>query len=139
MRVPVVDARGVPVLPCTPPTARAGLRVGTARPKRNEIGLVYLQLTDEQTPTTQPLMVGMKRVCADSRAEGSEPVRLELEPWLHLAHVAAATVWVGGWFRQWPRRRGRPALPGLRHVGPQRADTGVDGAHGADSGGVTDR
>src|SRR5215467_3115800 len=59
MQVPVVDARGVPVMPCTPPTARAVLNAGQARPKRNKLGLVYLQLTDEQTPTTQPLVVGI--------------------------------------------------------------------------------
>jgi len=59
MRVPVVDARGVPLMQCTPPTARAGLRDRTARPKRNKLGLVYLQLTDEQVPDHQPLVVGI--------------------------------------------------------------------------------
>ena len=59
MRVPVVDARGVPMMPCTPPNARAGLNADQARPKRNKLGLVYLQLTDEQEPDQQPLVVGI--------------------------------------------------------------------------------
>jgi hypothetical protein len=59
MRVPVVDARGVPVMPCTPPKARALLNAGKARPKRNKLGLFYLQLTDARTPTNQPLVVGI--------------------------------------------------------------------------------
>src|SRR5215467_13140161 len=59
MQVPVVDARGVPLMPCTPPTARAVLNAGQARPKRNKLGLFYVQLTDEQTPTNQPLVVGI--------------------------------------------------------------------------------
>src|SRR5215471_16659212 len=59
MRVPVVDARGVPVMPCSPPNARAVLNADQARPKRNKLGLVYLQLTDEQEPDHQPLVVGI--------------------------------------------------------------------------------
>jgi RRXRR protein len=59
MRVPVVDVRGIPVMPCSPPKARALLKAGKARPKRNKLGLFYLQLTYEQTPTNQPLVVGI--------------------------------------------------------------------------------
>src|SRR5215467_627913 len=59
MQVPVVDARGVPLMPCTPPTARAVLNAGQARPKRNKLGLFYVQLTDEQVPDNQPLVVGI--------------------------------------------------------------------------------
>ena len=59
MRVPVIDVRGVPLMPCTPPKARALLKAGNARPKRNTLGLLYLQLTDEQEPDTQPLVVGI--------------------------------------------------------------------------------
>jgi RRXRR protein len=44
MRIPVVDGRGVPLMPCTPPKARALLKSGKARPKRNKLGLFYLQL-----------------------------------------------------------------------------------------------
>jgi len=59
MRVPVVDVRGIPVMPCTPPKARALLKAGNARPKRNKLGLFYLQLTYEQAPDNQPLVVGI--------------------------------------------------------------------------------
>ncbi len=59
MRVPVVDVRGIPVMPCTPPKARAVLKAGKARPKRNKLGIFYLQLTYEQAPDNQPLVVGI--------------------------------------------------------------------------------
>jgi hypothetical protein len=59
MRVPVVDVRGIPLMPCTPPKARALLTAGKARPKRNKLGLFYLQLTYVQEPNNQPLVVGI--------------------------------------------------------------------------------
>src|SRR5260370_7562090 len=59
MRVPIVDVRGIPVMPCTPPKARAVLTAGKARPKRNKLGIFYLQLTYEQAPDNQPLVVGI--------------------------------------------------------------------------------
>src|SRR5258708_15495736 len=59
MRVHVVDVRGIPVMPCIPPKARAVLKVGKARPKRNKLGIVYLQLAYEQAPDNQPLVVGI--------------------------------------------------------------------------------
>jgi RRXRR protein len=59
MRIPVVDACGIPLMPCTPPKARALLKAGKARPKRNKLGLFYLQLTYQQAPNNQPLVVGI--------------------------------------------------------------------------------
>jgi hypothetical protein len=59
MRVPVVDARGIPLMPCTPPKARALLTAGTALPRRNKLGLFYLQLTYAQDPNNQRLVVGI--------------------------------------------------------------------------------
>ncbi len=67
MRIPVVDVRGVPLMPCTPPKARALLKAGKARPRRNKLGLFYLQLAYMQEPTNQPLMVGID---PGSRFEG---------------------------------------------------------------------
>jgi hypothetical protein len=58
MRVPVVDVRGIPLMPCTPPKARALLKAGQARPKRNTWGLFYLQLASAQDPQNQTLVVG---------------------------------------------------------------------------------
>jgi hypothetical protein len=59
MRIPVVDGRGVRLMPCTPPKARALLKAGKARPKRNKLGLFYLQLTYDQEPDNQRLVVGI--------------------------------------------------------------------------------
>jgi hypothetical protein len=59
MRIPVVDGRGVPLMPCTPPKARALLKAGQAHPKRNKLGLFYLQLIYAQEPDNQLLVVGV--------------------------------------------------------------------------------
>lgn len=59
MRIPVVDVRGVPLMPCTPPKARALLKAGKAYPKRNKLGLFYIQLTYAQEPNNQILVVGI--------------------------------------------------------------------------------
>jgi len=66
-RVPVVDRRGTPLMPCTAPKARALLKSGKARPKRNKRGLFYLQLTYDQEPENQRLVVGID---PGSRYEG---------------------------------------------------------------------
>ena len=60
MRVPVVDSLGTVLMPCTPPKARALLKAGKARPKRNKLGIFYLQLTYEQREVAnQRLVVGI--------------------------------------------------------------------------------
>jgi hypothetical protein len=59
MRLPVVDGRGVPLMPCTPPKARAVLKAGKARPKRTKLGLFDIQLTYAQEPNTPILVVGI--------------------------------------------------------------------------------
>ena len=59
MRLPVVDQRGVPLMPCAPPKARALLKACKARPKRNKLGLFYLQLTYAQEPAKRVLVVGI--------------------------------------------------------------------------------
>ena len=46
-------------MPCTPPKARALLKAGKARPKRNKLGLFYIQLLYEQEPTNQLLVAGV--------------------------------------------------------------------------------
>ncbi|HWZ17582.1 MAG TPA: RRXRR domain-containing protein, partial [Ktedonobacteraceae bacterium] len=56
LRIPVVDSRGVALMPCTPAKARHLLKNGKARPKRNELGLFYVQLCFEQEPDNQPLV-----------------------------------------------------------------------------------
>ena len=42
MRVPVVDSLGTVLMPCTPPKARALLKAGKARPKRNKLQFIVL-------------------------------------------------------------------------------------------------
>jgi hypothetical protein len=59
MRLPVVDTRGTPLMPCTPAKARHLFTSGKARPKRNKLGLFYVQLTYEQEPDNQPLVAGI--------------------------------------------------------------------------------
>lgn len=46
-------------MPCTPLKARLLLKGGKARPKRNKLGLFYIQLTYIQEPNNQPLVVGI--------------------------------------------------------------------------------
>src|SRR6266481_9549252 len=59
LRIPVVDSRGVPQMPCTPAKARHLFKSGKAKPKRNKLGLFYVQLTYEQEPDNQPLVAGV--------------------------------------------------------------------------------
>src|SRR5947199_9242830 len=59
MRIPVVDTRGVALMPCLPAKARHLFKSGKARPKRNKLGLFYVQLCYEQEPNNQPLVAGI--------------------------------------------------------------------------------
>jgi len=46
-------------MPCTPAKARHLFKSGKAKPKRNKLGLFYVQLCYEQEPDNQPLVVGV--------------------------------------------------------------------------------
>lgn len=46
-------------MPCTPAKARHLFKSGKAKPKRNKLGLFYVQLTYEQKPDNQPLVAGI--------------------------------------------------------------------------------
>lgn len=46
-------------MPCTPAKARHLFKSGKARPKRNKLGLFYVQLCYEQGPDHQPLVAGV--------------------------------------------------------------------------------
>ncbi|HEY4033884.1 MAG TPA: RRXRR domain-containing protein [Ktedonobacteraceae bacterium] len=59
MRLPVVDTRGVALMPCKPAKARHLFKSGKAKPKRNKLGLFYVQLCYEQEPNNQPLVAGV--------------------------------------------------------------------------------
>jgi RRXRR protein len=59
VRIPVVDRRGVTLMPCTPVKARQLLKQGKAKPKRNKLGLFNMQLCYEQEPNNQSLVAGI--------------------------------------------------------------------------------
>ena len=59
MRIPVVDTCGVALMPCTPAKARHLFKSGKAKPKRNKLGLFYVQLIYEQEPDNQQLVAGV--------------------------------------------------------------------------------
>ncbi len=46
-------------MPCKPAKARLLLKSGKAKPKRNKLGLFYIQLTYEQEPDNQTLVAGV--------------------------------------------------------------------------------
>jgi len=46
-------------MPCTPAKARQLFKRGNARPKRNKLGLFYVQLCYQQDPHNQPLVAGI--------------------------------------------------------------------------------
>lgn len=46
-------------MPCTPAKARILMKDGHARPKRNKLGIFYIQLTYAVEPDSQPLVVGI--------------------------------------------------------------------------------
>jgi len=58
-RVPVVDSRGVPLMPCTAVRARLLLKKGKAIAKRNKLGIFYIQLKRVVEPNNQILAVGV--------------------------------------------------------------------------------
>ena len=49
-RVPVVDARGTPLMPTTPVRARQMLKEGKAVARRNKSGIFYIQLKHNVDP-----------------------------------------------------------------------------------------
>ena len=59
LRVSVVDARGAPLMPCTPARARLLLKKGKALARWNKLGVFYLQLKYAVEPKNQILAVGV--------------------------------------------------------------------------------
>ena len=61
-RVPVISAEGKSLMPTSPPRARKWIRSGKALPKRNDLGVFYVQLVGEPSGyEVQPVVVGMDR------------------------------------------------------------------------------
>jgi len=58
-RVPVVDARGMPLMPCTPARARLLLKEGKALARWNKLGVFYIKLKYAVEPKNQILAVGV--------------------------------------------------------------------------------
>jgi hypothetical protein len=88
MRIPVVDSSGIPPMPCHPAKARRLLKEGRAHPRRNKLGLFYVQLCHEQEPDNQMLVAG---VDPGSKFEGFSVVGTH-ETVLHLMVKAPAHV-----------------------------------------------
>jgi len=59
LRVSVVDARGMPLMPCTPARARLLLKKGKALARWSKLGVFYLQLKYAVEPKNQMLAVGV--------------------------------------------------------------------------------
>lgn len=74
MRVPVVDIKGRPLMPCHPARARLLIKRGKALPKRNKLGIFYIQLTYEVEPDNQIIALG---VDPGSKFEGFSAVGTE--------------------------------------------------------------
>ena len=56
-RVPVVSMNHVPLMPTTPAHARKMLKDGVARPRRNKLGIFYIQMRIPVGSVTQPMIV----------------------------------------------------------------------------------
>lgn len=61
-RIPVIDVAGKPLMPTTPARARKWIKSGKAIPKRNKLGVFYVQLTAEPSGyEIQPIVAGTDR------------------------------------------------------------------------------
>ncbi len=61
-RIPVISWEGKPLMPTTPARARKWIRGGKALPKRNDLGVFYVQLVGEPSAyELQPVVVGTDR------------------------------------------------------------------------------
>nr|MDJ0510728.1 RRXRR domain-containing protein [Crocosphaera sp.] len=59
IRVPVIDPVGKPIMPTTPARARKWIKSGKAIPKRNKLGVFYVQLTKKPSGyRTQEIVAG---------------------------------------------------------------------------------
>jgi hypothetical protein len=99
LRVPVVDARGMPLMPCTPARARLLLKKGKALARWNKLGVFYLQLKYAVEPKNQMLAVG---VDPGSKYE-AESVVGTVDTVLNIMHEAVD--WVGKAVEQRKRMR----------------------------------
>ena len=61
-RVPVISCEGKPLMPTTPARARKWIKAGKGVPKRNKLGVFYVQLVAESSGSTiQPIVAGVDR------------------------------------------------------------------------------
>jgi hypothetical protein len=104
LRVPVVDARGMPLIRCTPARARLLLKNGKALARRNKLGVFYIKLKYAVEPKNQILAVGVGGV----RKRYGGTVSLGLKKGTLVEHVKYGLCYVGG------NLRGRFSLHSLK-------------------------
>ena len=60
-RVPVISCNGNSLMPTTPARARKWIKLSKALPRRNKLGVFYVQLTQETGNAVQPVVAGIDR------------------------------------------------------------------------------
>ena len=92
LRVPVVDSRGMPLMPCAPARARLLLKKGKALARRNKLGVFCIKLKYAVEPKNQILAVGVGGV----RKRYGGTASLGLKKGTLVEHVKYGLCYVGG-------------------------------------------
>jgi len=79
-RVPVVDARGIPLMPTTPARARRMLKEGKAVARRNKSGIFYIQLKHNVDPIPKDIQ------------ERTQPIAVSVDPGASFAGLSVVGV-----------------------------------------------
>lgn len=79
-RVPVVDARGIPLIPTTPARARRMLKEGKAVARRNKLGIFYIQLKHNVDPIPKDIQ------------ERTQPIAVSVDPGASFAGLSVVGV-----------------------------------------------
>ncbi len=102
-RVPVISSEGKPLMPTTPARARKWIKAGKAVPKRNKLGVFYVQLVAESSGSTvQPVVAGVDRgKCFTGIAFGSQ-----------LATIAIFHLCLPGFYKSKKKTKDRQSVTG---------------------------
>jgi hypothetical protein len=83
-RVPVVSVDGEPLMPTTPRRARLLIRDGLAKPRRNKLGLFYVQMLRPVGTRTQPMALAVDPGAKYDGVAVASPRRVELKAMVFL-------------------------------------------------------